>query len=133
MARRHRAGAHVLCPLTRAYRSWGEKAAGKVRAAWEAKRDGGCREIFPDNLDGAREEVRARAVAGSTMRVNDRYVGSALRIQREAPELFEQMHAGTITIQAARKILNGEADDAQEREMVGWLSPEFTSPLGDRG
>ena len=51
------------------------------------------------------------------MRVRSRYVEYAVRIQREAPELFEQMHATNVTIQAALKTLNGEVDDAQRREI----------------
>ncbi|MBT5606961.1 MAG: hypothetical protein HN742_40210 [Lentisphaerae bacterium] len=41
----------------------------------------------------------------------------AARIQREAPELFEQMHAGQVTIQAALKALNGETDDAEQQHV----------------
>ena len=89
----------------------------KVRAAWDAKRDGGCREKIPDNLGDAIEEVRARQIAGRMMRVNDRYVGFALRIQREAPELFWKVHAGAITLQAALKELNGEVDDAEQQQI----------------
>lgn len=51
------------------------------------------------------------------MRVSRGYVEYAVRIQRESPELFEQMHAGTLTIQAALKTLNGETDDAQQRRV----------------
>jgi len=62
------------------------------------------------------------------MRVSPAYVSSALRIQREAPELFEQLHAGTITIQVALKTLNGEIGDAQEREIKA-ARPEFSRVL----
>jgi len=51
------------------------------------------------------------------MRVSPAYVGSALRIQREAPELFEKLHAGQVTLQAALRVLNGETADAQQQEI----------------
>ena len=100
----------------------------KVRAAWEAKRDEGCPINLSDNLDDVPERTESRVIAGRMMRVSPAYVSSALRIQREAPELFEQLHAGTITIQAALKILNGEADDAKEREIRAARS-EFNRAL----
>ena len=100
----------------------------KVRAAWEAKRAVGCLEEVPSNPPEAEQPVSARVIAAQMMRVNDRYVGLALRIQREAPELFTQLHAGTITIQAALKKLNGESDDAQQREIKAARS-EFNLAL----
>ena len=100
----------------------------KVRTAWEAKCGGGCSPNLANNLDEPVKKVDARAIVARMMRVSSGYVGNALRIQREAPELFEQLHAGTITIQAALKILNGEADDAKEREIRAARS-EFNRAL----
>ena len=51
------------------------------------------------------------------MQVSSGYVGDALRVQREAPELFEQMHAGTLTLQEALRKLDGESDDPERQQI----------------
>ena len=88
----------------------------KVRAAWEAKLDGGCCTNLGSNLPVEDSETRSTAIAGAMLRVSSGYVSQALRLQREAPELFEQLHAGTITMRAALKELSGEVDEAYEQE-----------------
>jgi len=55
-----------------------------------------------------------------------------LRIQWEAPELFEKLHVGTLTIQAALKTLNGDMDDAQRRATKAAWS-EFNRAPRDLG
>ena len=102
----------------------------KVRAAWEAKRDGSCPQSISDNPNEASEPTESRIIAGRMMRVNRVYVSNALRIQREAPELFEQLHAGTITMQAAMKTLTGEIDDAR-RQQVKAARSEFSRAAND--
>ena len=100
----------------------------KVRAACEAKRDGGCRANLRDNLSAGNPEVLSAGITGGMMRVGRRYVEYALRLQREAPALFEQLHAGTITMQAAMKTLTGEIDDARRQEIKAARS-EFNRAL----
>ena len=100
----------------------------KLRGTLELKRQGECSQSFGNTLKTADSRTRTHAIARAMMRVNLRYVEYAVRIQREAPELFEQLHAGTITIQAALKTLNGEVDDAQEREKKAARS-EFNRAL----
>ena len=102
----------------------------KVRAAWEAKRDGGCLAFLPTDLPDTKPPVSARLIAAQMMRVGDRYVGHALRIQREAPELFEQLHAGTISMQEALKKLSGEVDDVRRQEVKAARS-EFSRAAND--
>ena len=88
----------------------------RLRRTLELKRQGECPIKLSDTPGEVPERTESCRIAGRMMRVSPAYVGRALRIQREAPELFEQMHAGKITIQAALKTLNGETDDAQQRE-----------------
>ena len=102
----------------------------KVRAAWEAKLDGGCRANLRDNLSTEDSETRSTAIAGAMLRVSNGYVSQALRLQREAPELFEQLHAGTITMQAAMKTFTGEIDDARRQEIKAARS-EFNRALNN--
>ena len=89
----------------------------RVRAAWDAKRDIGCSPNLGNNQESSDSRTRSHAIAGAMLRVSRGYVEYAVRIQREAPELFGQLHAGMITMQAALKTLSGEVNDAQEREV----------------
>jgi len=89
----------------------------KVRATWDAKRDGGCPINLSDNLDGVSEHTESRVIVGKMMRVSPAYVSRALQLQREAPELFWKVHAGELTLQAALKQLNGEVDDAEQQQI----------------
>ena len=90
----------------------------KVRAAWARKGEGGCQAILPDNLDSTDEAVTSRSLAARMMRVSDGYVRDALRVQQQAPELFAQLHAGSVTLQEALRRIDGETTDAQRREVL---------------
>ena len=70
-----------------------------------------------DNLDGDSKLTESRMIVGEMMRVSPAYVSRALRIQREAPELFEQMHAGTLTLSEALRRLDGEADSPERQQI----------------
>jgi len=74
----------------------------KVRAACEAKRDGGCSANLRNTLETANSHTHTHAITGAMMRVSSRYVEYAVRIQREAPELFEKPHAGKVTANHSR-------------------------------
>ena len=100
----------------------------KARAGWEAKCAGGCSQKIGNNLGTTDTRTRSHAIVGQMMRVNHAYVEHALRIQRDAPELFKQLHAGTITMQAAIKKLDGESDDVQQQEIKAARS-EFNQAL----
>jgi len=52
------------------------------------------------------------------------------RIQREATEVFRQLHAGTVTMQEALKTFNGEIDDARRQEAKAARS-EFSREAND--
>jgi len=67
-------------------------------------------EISPTSSPGERQKARARAIAARAVGVNDRYVADALHLHREAPDLFDQVHAGDPSLQAALKTLHGEDD-----------------------
>ena len=102
----------------------------KVRAAWEAKREGGCLQKVANNLRDEEPPVSARVIVAKMMRVNARYVGEALRIRREAPELFGRLHAGEISMQAALEELNGKID-APHRQEVKTARSEFNRAAND--
>lgn len=106
--------ATLLPHITEAVR---QNRAEKVRLAWERKRERGCLSKMTTNLDASERPVSARAIAAQMMQVSDGYVANALRIQQEAPELFEQLHAGKITLQDALRKLDGTVSDAQTRQI----------------
>ena len=89
----------------------------KLRKTLELKWQGECPLDLADTLDNVPERTESRMIASRMMRVSPAYVGFALRIQREAPELFEQLHAGTLTLQEALRILDGESDDPQRQQV----------------
>ena len=89
----------------------------KVCAAWERKRDGGCLPILANNLETEDSPTSARAIVAAMMQVSSGYVGDALRVQRQAPELFERMHAGTLTLPEALRKLDGESDDPERQQI----------------
>ena len=102
----------------------------KLRATWEAKLDGGWSSNLTTNPGEPTKKVDARVIVARMMRVSVGYVAHALRIQREAPELFEQLHAGTISMQEAVKKLSGEVDDARRQEVKAARS-EFSREAND--
>jgi N6-adenosine-specific RNA methylase IME4/ParB-like chromosome segregation protein Spo0J len=59
------------------------------------------KEIFP-----TLEQGQARDQAGAAVGVSGRYVSDAKRLAEDAPELFEQVKAGEITIPQAKRIHN---------------------------
>ena len=62
--------------------------------------------------------MSSRLTVAKMTGVSDRYVGYALRLQREAPELFRQVWSGQMTMPAALRELTGEA------------VPEWTQAVG---
>lgn len=100
----------------------------KLCATLDLKRQGECSQEIGNTPETADSRTRTHAIAGAMMRVNHAYVEYAARIQREAPDLFRQLHAGTITMQEALKTFRGEIDDAQQRETKAARS-EFNRAL----
>ncbi|MBT3375009.1 MAG: hypothetical protein HN742_23780 [Lentisphaerae bacterium] len=70
-----------------------------------------------NNLGTEDSPTSARVIVAAMMQVSNGYVGDALHIQREAPERFEQMHAGLLTLKEALRQLDGESD-APERQQI---------------
>lgn len=67
-------------------------------------------------------QPRAREEAAKSVGVNDRYVSDAKKVKTEAPEVFERLKAGKITLQdAKREVAKKPTDDwrRDERERQG--------------
>ena len=59
----------------------------------------------------------AREEAAASVGVNDRYVSDAKKVKQEAPEVFERLKAGKITLQdAKREVAKKPTDDWREDE-----------------
>lgn len=60
---------------------------------------------------------KAREEAAKSVGVNDRYVSDAKKVKQEAPEVFERLKAGKITLQdAKREVAKRPTDDWKEDE-----------------
>jgi ParB-like chromosome segregation protein Spo0J len=61
--------------------------------------------------------IKAREEAAKSVGVNDRYVSDAKKVRQEAPEVFERLKAGKITLQdAKREVAKKPTDDWREDE-----------------
>lgn len=65
----------------------------------------------------AKLPTKAREEAAKSVGVNDRYVSDAKKVKTEAPEIFEQLKAGKITLQdAKREVAKKPTDDWRDDE-----------------
>lgn len=65
----------------------------------------------------ARQAQKARQDAAKSVGVNDRYVQDAKKVKTEAPEVFEKLKAGRITLQdAKREVAKKPTDDWRKDE-----------------
>lgn len=63
------------------------------------------------------EKAKAREEAAKSVGVNDRYVSDAKKVKAEAPEVFERLKAGKITMQdAKREVAKKPTDDWRQDE-----------------
>lgn len=61
--------------------------------------------------------IKARDQAAKSVGVNDRYVSDAKKVKTEAPEVFERLKAGKITLQdAKREVAKKPTDDWRQDE-----------------
>lgn len=73
-------------------------------------------EKVPQPID-AKPSPKARAEAAKSVGVNDRYVSDAKKVKQEAPEVFEKLKAGKITLQdAKREVAKKPTDDWRKDE-----------------
>lgn len=65
----------------------------------------------------AERQPQARQEAAKSVGVNDRYVSDAKKVKTEAPDVFERMKAGKITLQdAKREVAKKPTDDWRQDE-----------------
>lgn len=73
-------------------------------------------EKVPQPID-AKPLPKAREEAAKSVGVNDRYVSDAKKVRTEAPEVFERLKAGKITLQdAKREVAKKPTDDWRQDE-----------------
>jgi len=59
---------------------------------------------------------KAREEAAASVGVNDRYVSDAKKVKQEAPEVFERLKAGKITLQDAKREVAKKPTDAWRKD-----------------
>lgn len=85
-------------------------------------------EKVPQPID-AKPSPKAREEAAKSVGVNDRYVSDAKKVKTEAPEVFERLKAGKITLQdAKREVAKKPTDDwrKDERDRQAEVENGFT-------
>jgi hypothetical protein len=88
-------------------------ADAKRRQIRKPKAESVVEKVPQQNLGKAREE------AAKSVGVNDRYVSDAKKVKTEAPEVFERLKAGKITLQdAKREVAKKPTDDWRQDERV---------------
>ena len=104
----------------------------KIKATWARKREGDSMTPPAADLQEGGEQVpRARQIAADIMGVSHTYVGQALRVRREDPELFEKIWNGQITVNAAIRQLDGVTETpiaGQIRTLRRRLNAAFRKP-----
>lgn len=98
------------------------------------KQHGGTAPGKPKTLPEKVPEVKkgdgdARKAAAVSVGVNDRYVSDAKKVKAEAPEVFERLKAGKITLQdAKREVAKKPTDDwrQDERDRQGQVQDGLT-------
>ncbi|MBT3381441.1 MAG: ParB N-terminal domain-containing protein [Lentisphaerae bacterium] len=87
------------------------KRIEKIRQARLATSGNQTMANSPESDTNVNAAVTARALAGNMMGVGDNYVGLAKRLKEDAPDLFERVRSGALTLSSALKELNGDPDD----------------------
>ena len=86
-----------------------EEEAEKRRHLYHGNQyDGALAELIPEQQTG-----EAREKAAELFGVNERYIGDAKNIKQEAPEIFEQLKSGELSIPEAKKAVRS-AEDRQK-------------------
>jgi hypothetical protein len=78
----------------------------------------GSKPHVPEIVPGPDQCGEARELAAQAIGANPRYVSDAVRLKRDAPELFKEVHAGRILIPAAMRQLRKKAE-AQKTKKNG--------------
>lgn len=78
-----------------------EQRIEKIRRTLAAKRETEIMSGLTGSQTASTETPTTRAIAADLMGVSDGYVGQALQLQRDAPELFKSICDGSLTVNAA--------------------------------
>lgn len=93
-------------------------AADAKRRQQQAGKEHGRGQKVPEKVPEAKKgDGDARKAAAVSVGVNDRYVSDAKKVKTEAPEVFERLKAGKITLQdAKREVAKKPTDDWRQDE-----------------
>jgi len=94
-----------------------DAARRKKETEGRPKKDAVKPEEKVPQVSAVRRAPQAREEAAKSVGVNDRYVSDAKKVKQEAPEVFERLKAGKITLQdAKREVAKKPTDDWREDE-----------------
>ena len=111
------------------------KRIEKLKQSLAARREGECLSQMTNTRSDSGAAVSARAVAADIMGVSDGYVGYAQQLQRDAPELFERIRNGQLTVTRAWRMLTQEGDTelARKRTLARQCLNRIFTTVGENG
>lgn len=100
-----------------------EEIVGRIRAAAEAREKAGKADPGEKILQGSEIKRKSAHQIGAAFNTNQNYVNQAARIQKAAPEVFEKVKAGKISMQDATRVVRAIPtepwlDDERERQQA---------------
>lgn len=100
-----------------------EEIVGRIRAAAEAREKAGKADPGGKFLQGSQVEGKSAHQIGVAFNTNQKYVNQAARIQKAAPEMFEKVKAGQMSMQDATRVVRAIPtepwlDDERERQQA---------------
>jgi len=75
-------------------------------------------ENFPQGVFVSERAPRARATAAQIVGVNPRYIQDGKRIKEQAPDVFDKMRTGEVTISEAKRELRKREAEAKRQEVL---------------
>lgn len=113
--RRHMDKSQLACVAVRALPHYEEEA--KERQVSTLKRGAEIPDV--EKIPQREEQSRSRDLAAASVGVNPRYVSDAKRIQQEAPEVFQAMQEGKISIQDAKREIQ-QKNEEPPKPTIKW-------------
>lgn len=100
-----------------------EEIVKRIRAAAETRQKTGKADLGGKFLQGSQVEGKSAHQIGVAFNTNQKYVNQAARIQKAAPEVFEKVKAGKISMQDATRVVRAIPtepwlDDERERQQA---------------
>lgn len=91
-------------------------------------------EFFPEGVSGKKPAPQSRDIAAAMVKTNARYVDNAEHIANKAPELFEQIKSGEVSLaQAQRMLTKKEREENPPASIAGKYRIWYADPPWEYG